>query len=156
MCATVLLRTPIEYAVRPLVFMLLSLPFQVTSQPTISSLSQASCNPSYCLNGGTCVTIGDGSRIACLCMTPYRGDRCELSDSSELVPFNCMSLFHITGRSIDYCASQPCLNQGVCTLGPFTYDCKCVRPFSGKRCESVSSTNCKLTISLTSTFCLHD
>ena len=44
---------------------------------------------------------------------------------------------------IDDCASQPCLNQGVCTQGPFTYDCRCARPYTGKRCDSVSSVNCK-------------
>ena len=104
---------------------------------------QASCNQFYCLNGGTCVTLGDDTRVACFCTASYKGDRCEQFSSSEYYPHQNISLSFLRADTlkIDDCVSQPCLNQGVCTQGPFTYDCKCGRPYTGKRCESVSSTN---------------
>jgi hypothetical protein len=61
-----------------------------------------------------------------------------------VVSANWIFSLHTNFDTIDDCASQPCLNQGICAQGPFTYDCKCVRPYTGKRCESISSTYCKL------------
>jgi hypothetical protein len=42
------------------------------------------CDSSYCLNGGTCVLTSDGTRMTCICPTPYKGDRCQQVGSSEL------------------------------------------------------------------------
>lgn len=43
----------------------------------------STCDPQFCLNGGTCATKTYGSRLVAFCTCPagYRGRRCERSRS---------------------------------------------------------------------------
>lgn len=74
------------------------------------------CAPGPCQNGGVC-TDGVASHT-CACPPGTSGTDCEI---------------------VDVCSatSNPCLNDGVCTLLPGnTYSCECPAGFSGTRCET--------------------
>jgi hypothetical protein len=100
---------------------------------------KASCNSALCSNGGTCVLLANGTTYKCVCPPGYTGDRCTSLVNSK---------FRFDRKKndrfiIDQCASQPCRNGGVCSQGPFTYDCKCPSPYRGEQCEFVTSVYCK-------------
>jgi hypothetical protein len=100
---------------------------------------KASCNSALCSNGGTCVLMANGTNYKCACPPGYTGDRCTSLVNSKFVLIDrfIWSIF------IDQCASQPCRNGGVCSQGPFTYDCKCPSSYRGEQCELVTSVYCK-------------
>ena len=52
----------------------------------------------------------------CVCPEGWEGDNCE--------------------RNIDYCATNPCLNDGNCTSNTKTYSCICLNGFTGRNCET--------------------
>lgn len=35
----------------------------------------------------------------------------------------------------DQCASNPCLNDGLCIDGDYRYTCQCLPGFSGQKCQ---------------------
>ena len=42
---------------------------------------------------------------------------------------------------VDYCASSPCLNDGLCVPIPGYYSCNCTVGFAGKNCEGKCTLN---------------
>ena len=72
------------------------------------------CQPSPCLNGGTCSDAVDG--FSCDCDgTGYTGDRCQ--------------------RKMDHCASAPCQNDAICYDRHDGFLCHCQAGFSGTLCQ---------------------
>lgn len=74
------------------------------------------CNPSPCLNGGSCFVFG--TNTFCSCVSPFSGTFCEVENT------------------IPQCSPNPCLNEGTCTdNGDNTFSCECVEGFGGDTCE---------------------
>uniref|UniRef100_A0A8C6ULA4 Neurogenic locus notch homolog protein 1 n=1 Tax=Neogobius melanostomus TaxID=47308 RepID=A0A8C6ULA4_9GOBI len=71
------------------------------------------CNPSPCLNGGTCLQKGDTS-YECSCVPGFTGKNCNIN--------------------IDDCPDHECQNGGTCVDGVNTYNCQCKPEFTGQLC----------------------
>ncbi|KAL8625727.1 hypothetical protein ACOMHN_044002 [Nucella lapillus] len=68
-----------------------------------------------CEHGSTCVPYGN-QQYYCCCSRGYSGFNCE--------------------TDIDECATNPCLNGGICSQGlPGNYQCKCNDRYKGHDCE---------------------
>lgn len=63
---------------------------------------------------GTCTSI-PGVGFVCACQPGYSGRFCNVQ--------------------IDFCSSNPCLNNGVCIIGTNNYSCSCNLQYTGKNCE---------------------
>lgn len=90
-----------------------------------------------CLRGGVCgpECIGDKDCLKTFTCTPLRPGgpgRCTPADGGTAP---------IVDASIDECASNPCLNGGVCIDGASSFTCKCAPGFSGPTC-SVNDDDC--------------
>ncbi|XP_063984158.1 protein crumbs isoform X2 [Diachasmimorpha longicaudata] len=110
------------------------------------------CLSSPCRNGGTCVD--DVGTYHCSCPPGYAGHHCEASRRSLCenaeCPVNSICL-DIKGEaqcvckpgfmgnppncSINYCASNPCVNGGTCTSDDEGYNCTCTPEWKGKNCQ---------------------
>uniref|UniRef100_A0A3B3VI03 Neurogenic locus notch homolog protein 1 n=1 Tax=Poecilia latipinna TaxID=48699 RepID=A0A3B3VI03_9TELE len=71
------------------------------------------CNPSPCLNGGTCIQRGETS-YECSCVPGFSGKNCN--------------------HNIDDCPGHECQNGGTCVDGVNTYNCQCKPEFTGQLC----------------------
>uniref|UniRef100_A0A665WAB6 Neurogenic locus notch homolog protein 2-like n=1 Tax=Echeneis naucrates TaxID=173247 RepID=A0A665WAB6_ECHNA len=71
------------------------------------------CNPSPCLNGGTCHQNSETS-YSCHCLPGFNGTNCE--------------------NNIDDCPGHQCANGGTCMDGVNTYNCQCPPEWTGQHC----------------------
>uniref|UniRef100_A0A8C7Y4R1 Neurogenic locus notch homolog protein 1 n=1 Tax=Oryzias sinensis TaxID=183150 RepID=A0A8C7Y4R1_9TELE len=71
------------------------------------------CNPSPCLNGGTCIQKGETS-YECSCVPGFTGKNCS--------------------SNINDCPGHECQNGGTCVDGVNTYNCQCKPEFTGQLC----------------------
>lgn len=69
------------------------------------------CNPTKCLNGGTCIEAEN--EYHCNCTPPYYGKRCENHP----------------------CNPNPCKNGGICSVKNSQFTCHCPPMFGGKKCK---------------------
>uniref|UniRef100_A0A182NNU7 EGF-like domain-containing protein n=1 Tax=Anopheles dirus TaxID=7168 RepID=A0A182NNU7_9DIPT len=108
------------------------------------------CNPSQCLNGGTCV--GNSTHFRCDCTSGYTGPLCQHNlnecESSPCVHgicvdqedgFRCFCQPGFSGELCNFeyneCESNPCINGGQCIDNIGGFSCKCTRGYTGKRCH---------------------
>ncbi|KAF7259825.1 hypothetical protein EG68_02989 [Paragonimus skrjabini miyazakii] len=111
-----------------------------------------------CLNGGRCVSLGNGYQ--CVCPTKFTGDHCQLTVSAchalscanggecldGATRFTCHCPFGWTGptcrENVNECAEVPRLTgRALCEHGagcrdlPGSYQCLCPTEWTGTRCE---------------------
>ncbi|XP_070533833.1 uncharacterized protein [Ptychodera flava] len=77
------------------------------------------CMENPCVNGGTCLPVGDDDFI-CSCTGGYAGQICD--------------------EDIDECASNPCQNDGLCFDLLNEYICVCPYGYQGLHCDCVDIT----------------
>jgi Notch 1 len=91
------------------------------------------CDYSPCRNGGTCRFSGNSTLFTCLC-APGKRDKNE----TVFVHVN-MSWLGFTGQfcdtQINNCASQPCINNGVCANTVTGFQCICSAIYTGPTCS---------------------
>lgn len=103
------------------------------------------CNPGFTGNGWSCREIDECSSNPCL----YKSDICKNKEDNPcqghcrdfINNYTCTCPRGFTGRSgcypIDYCASNPCMNNATCELDVFeaTFKCYCIAGFNGYNCS---------------------
>ena len=78
------------------------------------------CNPSPCLNNGTCLELSSNeTSFQCECQHGYYGIYCE--------------------NEVDICANQKCSGNGYCTRNGSEPVCVCYSGYTGPNCESTSN-----------------
>ena len=85
----------------------------------------AMCSPNPCMNGGTCIALGNGEYFGCFCSVGFIGTNCQTADP--------------TISALSGCSPNPCMNSGTCvslTSGEF-YGCFCPIGFIGNYCQSL-------------------
>ena len=77
--------------------------------------SSSGCNGNPCLNGGTCVPVGNS--FACECPLSHMGPLC--------------------ASDVDHCSSDPCLNGGTCVehSNGTGFSCLCEFGYEGELCN---------------------
>ena len=90
------------------------------------------CDYSPCRNGATCRFVGNTTVFNCAC-APGRSDQ-----NPQLLILRFI-LLGFTGQfcdsQINYCASQPCLNNGICVNTALGFQCLCPVAFTGPTCS---------------------
>ncbi|XP_007479422.2 lactadherin isoform X1 [Monodelphis domestica] len=136
------------------------------SLSVVLAASGEDCDPSLCLNGGTCLNGSESSTFYCLCPDGFTGQNCSETEQGPCTPNPCLN----NGRcrvvtesrrgdvfaqyvcecpegyegphcqkSIspgNECNKQPCKNGGTCLDQEGGYFCECPSPFMGKSCQS--------------------
>lgn len=104
------------------------------------------CLSSPCNNGGSC--IDDVGTYHCNCLSGYTGRHCELHGFCEnaACPANSICIEDIHGPqcvckpglmgippncTINFCASNPCMNGGSCTSNEDGFNCSCPAEWRG-------------------------
>ncbi|XP_072520596.1 versican a [Salminus brasiliensis] len=77
-----------------------------------------SCSNNSCMNGGSCVTMGNTH--TCSCSPGFTGEQCEID--------------------IDECHENPCRNGGTCVDGLNSFSCVCLPSYTGALCEQDTET----------------
>ena len=74
------------------------------------------CTSNTCAQNGRCISLSN-LNYKCICNVGYTGEFCE--------------------AKIDYCASNPCSNDGVCrnSNGYKKFKCHCRKGYTGETCE---------------------
>ncbi|KAJ8041493.1 Hyalin [Holothuria leucospilota] len=133
---------------------------ECTFPVTVEDVTPDPCDPSPCLNDGTCFPLG-GTNFFCSCPAGYSGDTCEVDDTPDPCDpspcFNDGTCFPLGGTNFfcscpagysgdtcevddtpDPCDPSPCLNDGTCfSLGGTNFFCSCPAGYSGDTCEVV-------------------
>ncbi|XP_071793993.1 uncharacterized protein [Asterias amurensis] len=123
------------------------------------------CDPTPCLNGGTCFRNADGRSYYCGCVDPTNTNRhCEVTVTSgtPMCSSNpclnngycqerngsfvcyCPGTHHgtVCEHLIIACSTNPCLNGGTCTDHSTGHLCECPFGFTGPDCSTVSNNAC--------------
>ncbi|CAJ0943109.1 unnamed protein product, partial [Mesorhabditis belari] len=77
------------------------------------------CRTKPCEHGSICKSTTSSPGFQCFCLLGWEGDRCQ----------------NVT----DYCARNPCQNDGHCVNEVHGAECVCEKGFSGARCEQLDS-----------------
>ncbi|KAL7042705.1 hypothetical protein ACKWTF_001251 [Chironomus riparius] len=108
------------------------------------------CNPSQCLNSGTC--ISNTTHFRCECPPGFTGPLCQHNlnecESSPCVHgicvdqedgFRCFCQPGFSGDLCNFeyneCDSNPCVNNGQCIDHIGGFSCQCTKGYQGKRCH---------------------
>ncbi|KAL4238752.1 Delta-like protein 4 [Mactra antiquata] len=109
------------------------------------------CQNRPCLNGGSCVDIGQS--FSCRCPIGFQGKRCDVvAESCEKYPckngatcveglgsYTCQCKTGFTGRNCDHeiyeCDPNPCQNNGRCIDEVNGFKCVCEHGFTGPFCD---------------------
>lgn len=68
------------------------------------------------MNGGACQSVGQVGQYVCLCLPGFTGNNCQ--------------------NNINYCESEPCMNNGICAEKQGGFSCTCLPNYTGLRCEN--------------------
>lgn len=137
-------------------------PATTTATPVTTSLAPVTqtpyplniCAPGICLNGGQCYQITSALAL-CLCTAGYSGVYCNIAPTyyTTASPVT-LAPVTVTVAPINSCATNPCLNGGLCVASPTSstslvpntgYRCICAAAFTGTNCEtgySCTNYNC--------------
>lgn len=89
-------------------------PAQCQPAATFPPQPRNPCLLNPCLNGGQCISQGDG--FICSCPSTFAGNRCEAPANTP-------------------CQPNPCLYGGICTPQGNTFVCQCPPNYTGRCCE---------------------
>ncbi|CAK9810357.1 Sushi, von Willebrand factor type A, EGF and pentraxin domain-containing protein 1, partial [Anthophora quadrimaculata] len=114
------------------------------------------CDPSPCMEGSTCRNINQTWQ--CFCKPGFLGRYCNLlpcdwlpcsgnsycinieEENATIMSYKCECIDGYTGANctikVNYCESQPCLNNGICRNSVSNYTCTCPVPYTGRDCET--------------------
>lgn len=79
------------------------------------------CNPSHCLNGGTCRLSKTPGAAYCSCLPSFFGPRCQFNSETQ-----------------GFCRLTPCQHGGTCYqwgIEQQDFHCFCNEPFYGELCQ---------------------
>jgi len=83
------------------------------------------CLEKQCKNDATCL-LDENNKPVCMCKKGFEGELCE--------------------KNVDDCASNPCMNNGVCVDGVDGYICKCANKFLDQDCCCLGDYNPCMTV----------
>ncbi|CAH0559053.1 unnamed protein product [Brassicogethes aeneus] len=82
----------------------------------IDMSTQTLCQPRECFNGALCEVSQTTGVASCICEPGFIGEKCEIN--------------------VDECASNPCVNGGICNDGINNFTCDCTNTgYHGRMCQ---------------------
>ncbi|XP_043841524.1 lactadherin isoform X2 [Dromiciops gliroides] len=107
------------------------------SLSVVVAASGEDCDPSLCLNGGTCLNGSESSTFYCLCPDGFTGQNCNETEQGP-------------------CSPNPCQNNGHCRVVTESrrgdvfaqYVCDCAEGYEGPHCQKASSPSCNMPLGM--------
>ncbi|XP_020820516.1 lactadherin isoform X2 [Phascolarctos cinereus] len=107
------------------------------SLSVVLAVSGEDCDPSLCLNGGTCLNGSESSTFYCLCPDGFTGQNCNETEQGP-------------------CTPNPCQNNGQCRVVTESrrgdvfaqYVCDCPEGYEGPHCQRASSSTCNMPLGM--------
>uniref|UniRef100_F7EZ04 Milk fat globule-EGF factor 8 protein n=1 Tax=Monodelphis domestica TaxID=13616 RepID=F7EZ04_MONDO len=107
------------------------------SLSVVLAASGEDCDPSLCLNGGTCLNGSESSTFYCLCPDGFTGQNCSETEQGP-------------------CTPNPCLNNGQCRVVTESrrgdvfaqYVCECPEGYEGPHCQKSISPACNMPLGM--------
>lgn len=87
------------------------------------------CEKKPCLNNAACEDLENGL-FKCNCAVGFTGLTCDIALEPE------------AKTSDNVCSTNPCLNAGVCEARESGFFCKCNKPWTGDRCQTIWENPC--------------
>ncbi|XP_068954669.1 lactadherin isoform X3 [Petaurus breviceps papuanus] len=107
------------------------------SLSVVLAASGEDCDPSLCLNGGTCLNGSESSTFYCLCPEGFTGQNCNETEQGP-------------------CTPNPCQNNGQCRVVTESrrgdvfaqYVCDCPEEYEGSHCQRASRSTCNMPLGM--------
>ncbi|XP_027707526.1 lactadherin isoform X2 [Vombatus ursinus] len=107
------------------------------SLSVVLAASGEDCDPSLCLNGGTCLNGSESSTFYCLCPDGFTGQNCSETEQGP-------------------CTPNPCQNNGQCRVVTESrrgdvfaqYVCDCPEEYEGPHCQRAISSTCNMPLGM--------